>query len=35
MIFYKSVVKYVRKNHVQTDIHWKNNALIKNELKIT
>lgn len=30
--FDKYVLKYVRKNHVQTDIHWKK-CWIKNELK--
>ena len=32
--FSKSVMKWVRKNHVQTDEHWKNQEIIKNKLKI-
>ena len=31
--FGKSVVKFVRNNNVQTDIHWMNQKLIINELK--
>jgi len=31
--FNKSVVKWVRKNHVTTDSHWMRNAIIKNKLK--
>jgi len=31
--FRKSVAKFVRKNHVQTDEHWKQQALIRNECK--
>ena len=31
--FRKNVTKYVRKNHVQTNIHWKQQKIIKNELK--
>jgi len=30
--FSKNVVKYVRKNHVQTDKHWMHAAIVKNEL---
>lgn len=30
--FNKWVVKWVRKNHVQTDTHWKNNKIIPNKL---
>jgi hypothetical protein len=30
--FNRSVVKWVRKNHVQTDDHWLNQAVIKNIL---
>ena len=30
--FSKSVAKFVRKNHVQTDKHWKNSEIIKNNL---
>ncbi len=32
--FSKSVVKWVRPNHVQTDKHWKSQKLVKNKLKI-
>lgn len=31
--FSKNVAKYVRKNHVQTDIHWTNKKIKKNELR--
>ncbi|GAB4328293.1 MAG: RNA ligase family protein [Flammeovirgaceae bacterium] len=31
--FQKSVVKWVRKNHVQTDEHWMNRAIVPNKLK--
>lgn len=31
--FNKSVVKWVRKNHVTTDKHWMNNKIIPNKLK--
>lgn len=31
--FNKSVIKYVRENHVQTDQHWKNQKIIPNKLK--
>ena len=31
--FEKYVMKYVRKNHVQTDDHWMNSAVVKNKLK--
>ena len=31
--FQKSVVKWVRKGHIQTDEHWMNLPLIPNELK--
>lgn len=31
--FRKSVAKFVRKNHVVTDNHWKHQALIRNECK--
>jgi len=31
--FKKSVVKWVRKGHVQTDEHWMNSAIIPNGLK--
>lgn len=30
--FSKNVVKYVRKNHVQSDQHWMHAAIVKNEL---
>ena len=30
--FSKNVVKYVRKNHVQTDTHWMHAEIVKNEL---
>lgn len=30
--FNKSVVKYVRKNHVQTDEHWMNQKIVPNKL---
>lgn len=30
--FSTSVAKFVRKNHVQTDEHWMNSTIIKNEL---
>lgn len=30
--FQKSVVKWVRKHHVQTDEHWMNNKIIKNSI---
>lgn len=33
--FPKSVAKFVRKNHVQTDTHWKNQDITKNKLKKT
>jgi len=32
--FSLSVAKFVRKNHVQTDEHWKDKKVIKNNLKI-
>lgn len=32
--FQKSVVKYVRKNHVQTTTHWTQEKIIQNKLKI-
>lgn len=32
--FSKSVMKWVRKNHVQTSDHWKDQEIIKNKLKI-
>ena len=32
--FSTSVMKWVRKDHVQTDEHWKNQVIIKNKLKI-
>lgn len=31
--FSKSVAKFVRKNHVQTDKHWMNQAVVPNKLK--
>ena len=31
--FNNSIIKYVRANHVQTDEHWSNQQIIKNELK--
>jgi hypothetical protein len=31
--FSQNVAKYVRKNHVQTDIHWKKGPIVKNILK--
>lgn len=31
--FNKSVIKYVRKNHIQTDQHWSTQEIIKNNLK--
>ena len=31
--FYTHVLKYVRENHVQTDVHWKNQEIVKNGLK--
>lgn len=31
--FEKSVAKYVRKNHVQTDVHWMRAAVVPNKLK--
>jgi len=31
--FKKSVVKWVRDNHVTTDSHWMNKAIVKNKLK--
>jgi hypothetical protein len=31
--FQKSVVKYVRKNHVKTDKHWMQQTIIKNILE--
>ena len=31
--FQKSVVKYVRKNHVQTTTHWTQEKIIQNKLK--
>jgi len=32
--FSRFVGKYVRINHVQTDVHWKDQQLIKNKLRI-
>lgn len=32
--FQRSVVKWVRKGHVQTDVHWMNQKIIPNLLKI-
>lgn len=32
--FSTSVMKWVRKDHVQTDDHWKNQQIVKNKLKI-
>lgn len=32
--FSKCVMKWVRKDHVQTDDHWKNQQIVKNKLKI-
>jgi len=32
--FSKSVAKYVRRNHVQTDEHWMNSTIVTNKLKI-
>ena len=31
--FSKSIAKYVRPNHVQTDKHWSNSEIVKNGLK--
>ena len=31
--FNKNVIKYVRKNHIQTDKHWSQEKIIKNKLK--
>ena len=31
--FHRQVAKYVRKNHVQTDIHWMHQAVVPNRLK--
>ena len=31
--FTKSIVKYVRANHVQTDEHWSNQTIVKNQLR--
>lgn len=31
--FNKSVAKFVRKNHVQTDNHWMEQEIVKNKLK--
>lgn len=31
--FQNNVMKYVRANHIQTDKHWSNNQIIKNELQ--
>jgi len=31
--FDTNVAKYVRPNHVQTDVHWKDQPMIKNKLK--
>jgi hypothetical protein len=31
--FHKSVAKFVRKNHVQTEEHWKNQIIVKNGVK--
>lgn len=31
--FYKSVTKYVRANHVQTDTHWMSSEIVPNKLK--
>lgn len=31
--FYKSVAKYVRANHVQTDNHWMSSEIVPNKLK--
>ena len=33
--FNKSIIKYVRANHVQTDKHWSSQEIIKNEIKPT
>lgn len=33
--FNTKVAKFVRKGHVQTDIHWKNQKIIPNKLKIS
>ena len=30
--FRQSVAKYVRKNHVQTDVHWKTQVVVPNKL---
>lgn len=32
-MFRRSVAKYVRKGHVQTDDHWKNQAVVPNKLR--
>jgi len=32
--FSKCVMKWVRKNHVQTSEHWKNQTIVKNKIKI-
>jgi hypothetical protein len=32
--FAQSVMKWVRKDHIQTDEHWKNQEIVKNKLKI-
>lgn len=34
-LFRRSVVKYVRENHVQTNEHWKRGAIVPNGLKST
>lgn len=31
--FSKSVLKFVRKDHVQTDTHWKHKEIVKNKLR--
>jgi len=31
--FRRSVAKYVRKGHVQTDDHWKSQAVVANKLR--
>lgn len=33
--FHKSVAKFVRKNHVQTEEHWKNQAIVKNGVRVS
>jgi hypothetical protein len=33
--FEKSVAKFVRKDHVQTDQHWKSAKIVKNKLKVS